>query len=128
MGVNPAGSERSRGSIEIVRVIQNGSMPPGLYTTMHPNANLTPAEKQQLIDGLLASLKISAWPQGSCAGFSQEVKARVLAALALACRQVIKKEMGLWKAAKPPSTTPNPFHVKTLGSSGSAIDRHAPWR
>jgi hypothetical protein len=56
-GINPAGSERSRSANEIVRVIQNGSMPPGLYTLMHPNANLTDAEKQQLLDGLLASLK-----------------------------------------------------------------------
>ena len=56
-GINPAGSERSRSVNEIVRVIQNGSMPPGLYILMHPNAKLTPAEKQQLMDGLLASLK-----------------------------------------------------------------------
>jgi hypothetical protein len=56
-GINPGGSERSRSANEIVRVIQRGSMPPSLYTLMHPNANLTPAEKQQLIDGLLASLK-----------------------------------------------------------------------
>ncbi len=56
-GINPPGSERNRSVNEIVRVIQNGSMPPNLYTLMHPNAKLTPAEKQQLIDGLLASLK-----------------------------------------------------------------------
>jgi hypothetical protein len=56
-GLNPPGSERNRGANEIVRVIQDGSMPPNLYTLMHPDANLTPAEKQQLIAGLLASLK-----------------------------------------------------------------------
>ncbi len=37
-------------------VIQEGSMPPSLYLTMHPEAQLTEAEKQQLIDGLNASL------------------------------------------------------------------------
>jgi hypothetical protein len=56
-GINPAGSERRSNANEIVRVIQRGSMPPGLYTLMHPKAKLTPAEEQQLIDGLLASLK-----------------------------------------------------------------------
>jgi Haem-binding domain len=56
-GLNPAGSERNRSASEIVRVIQRNSMPPSLYTLMHPDAKLTPAEKQQLIDGLLASLK-----------------------------------------------------------------------
>ena len=32
-------------------------MPPGLYTMMHPDAVLSPAEQQQLIQGLQVSLK-----------------------------------------------------------------------
>jgi hypothetical protein len=56
-GINLPGTERSRSVNEIVRAIQNGSMPPDLYTLIHPDAKLTPAEKQQLMDGLLASLK-----------------------------------------------------------------------
>jgi Haem-binding domain len=56
-GINPVGGERGRGVNDVIEVIQEGSMPPNLYTLMHPNAKLTPAEKQQLIDGLLASLK-----------------------------------------------------------------------
>jgi hypothetical protein len=42
---------------EMSEVIQSGSMPPALYTLMHPNAILTDAEKQQLIQGLQNSLK-----------------------------------------------------------------------
>ncbi len=46
-----------RGGGEIGEVIADGSMPPSLYLTTHPAARLTDAEKQQLIDGLQASLK-----------------------------------------------------------------------
>jgi cytochrome c551/c552 len=46
-----------RGAGEVDRVIANGSMPPASYVMLHPNAQLTAAEKQQLIDGLQASLK-----------------------------------------------------------------------
>ncbi len=46
--------ERTR---EMAEVIQNGSMPPALYTLMHPNAILNDQEKQQLIQGLQNSLK-----------------------------------------------------------------------
>jgi hypothetical protein len=42
---------------EVAEVIQNGSMPPGLYTMMHPTAVLNAQEKQQLIQGLQNSLK-----------------------------------------------------------------------
>lgn len=45
------------GGDDIGRVIQNGSMPPSLYTMMHPNAILNDQEKQQLIDGLAKSLQ-----------------------------------------------------------------------
>ncbi|WP_119069295.1 heme-binding domain-containing protein [Aggregatilinea lenta] len=37
---------------ELVEVIDEGEMPPIYYTWMHSNANLSDAEKQQLIDGL----------------------------------------------------------------------------
>jgi len=42
---------------ELSQVISRGSMPPFYYVWMHPTASLTAAEKQQLIDGLTASLK-----------------------------------------------------------------------
>ena len=38
------------------RQITSGSMPPRIYLLTHPEARLTDAEKQQLIDGLIASL------------------------------------------------------------------------
>ncbi len=37
---------------EVGEVIAGGEMPPFYYTIMHPNAGLTDAEKQQLIQGL----------------------------------------------------------------------------
>jgi hypothetical protein len=46
-----------RGANEITRVIQEGEMPPAIYLPMHPSAQLTTAEKQQLITGLTSSLK-----------------------------------------------------------------------
>jgi len=46
-----------RGVDEISRIIQDGRMPPAIYLPMHPNAQLTAAEKQQLITGLTNSLK-----------------------------------------------------------------------
>lgn len=51
------GGEGGRGGDDMGRVIQNGSMPPSLYTMMHPNAILNDQEKQQLIDGLAKSLQ-----------------------------------------------------------------------
>ena len=47
----------SRRAREIGEVIQEGSMPPALYTMMHPNAILNEQEKQQLIDGLTKTLQ-----------------------------------------------------------------------
>jgi cytochrome c551/c552 len=44
-----------RGMGESAEQIQRGAMPPAIYLTMHPNAALNAAEKQQLIDGLNAS-------------------------------------------------------------------------
>ncbi len=37
---------------EVAEVIDGGEMPPWYYVIMHPDAKLTAAEKQQLIDGL----------------------------------------------------------------------------
>jgi len=42
---------------EVVDLIQSGEMPLPIYLSMHPEANLSAAEKQQLIDGLKATLK-----------------------------------------------------------------------
>ena len=44
------------GDGEIVGIIQEGEMPPAIYLPMHPSAQLTGAEKQQLITGLSNSL------------------------------------------------------------------------
>lgn len=41
---------------EIVGVIQEGEMPPFQYLVMHPEAKLSAAEKQALIDGLMKSI------------------------------------------------------------------------
>ncbi len=38
------------------RQVQRGTMPQWYYTVLHPTANLTPDEKQALIQGLQASL------------------------------------------------------------------------
>ena len=40
----------------IDRAISSGQMPPGSYLMAHPDAQLSPAERQQLIDGLKATL------------------------------------------------------------------------
>jgi hypothetical protein len=44
------------GTGEITAIIQEGEMPPAIYTPMHPSARLTSAEKEQLITGLMNSL------------------------------------------------------------------------
>jgi cytochrome c551/c552 len=41
---------------EITRNIENGQMPPWYYALLHPTASLSAAEKQQLIDGVKATL------------------------------------------------------------------------
>jgi hypothetical protein len=53
-GSNPVRGERGGGTRELAEVVQNGSMPPALYTMMHPNAVLNDQEKQQLVQGLQA--------------------------------------------------------------------------
>jgi hypothetical protein len=40
---------------DLIRQIQRGEMPPAIYVAMHPEANLTAAQRQQLIDGIQAS-------------------------------------------------------------------------
>jgi len=42
---------------EMSEVIASGWMPPASYVNRHPEARLTDAERQQLIDGLNASLR-----------------------------------------------------------------------
>lgn len=44
-------------SRDMSEVILRGSMPPALYTMLHPDAILNPQEQQQLIQGLQNSLK-----------------------------------------------------------------------
>ena len=46
--------QRQRGADETIEVIEEGSMPPAYYTRFgrHPEAKLTSAELQELIDGL----------------------------------------------------------------------------
>jgi len=51
------GEGGGEGGGDMGEVIRRGSMPPALYTTMHPEAVFNDAEKQQLIDGLAKSLK-----------------------------------------------------------------------
>jgi cytochrome c551/c552 len=41
---------------ELVGIIQEGEMPPAQYLLMHPNANLSTADKQALITGLQKSI------------------------------------------------------------------------
>ena len=57
-GQQPAGSRRERGADpnRMARSIQGGGMPPLVYLPIHPEANLTQAEKDELIQGLNASL------------------------------------------------------------------------
>jgi hypothetical protein len=40
---------------ESAELLQNGEMPPRLYLLMHPSARLNASEKQELVQGLLAT-------------------------------------------------------------------------
>jgi len=40
---------------ELVRAVQDGSMPPAIYLPLHPSARLTAAEQQQLVAGFMAT-------------------------------------------------------------------------
>jgi hypothetical protein len=48
---------KSRDVREIVGEIEEGGMPPAIYLPLHKDAQLTAAEKQQLITGLTNTLK-----------------------------------------------------------------------
>jgi hypothetical protein len=52
-GQFPGGGEGGR----FAEQIQSGRMPPSYYTLLHPNAVLTDAERQQLIQGLNATFQ-----------------------------------------------------------------------
>jgi cytochrome c551/c552 len=53
-GQFPSGGRGVAG--RITEQIRNGQMPPANYLLMHPNAKLTDAERQQLVQGLSATL------------------------------------------------------------------------
>jgi len=42
----------------IQEVMENNSMPPAFYNTLHPQARLTQAEREQLTQGLIKSLDL----------------------------------------------------------------------
>jgi hypothetical protein len=48
---------KSRDVRDLVEEIQGSDMPPAIYLPLHPEAQLTAAEKQQLITGLENTLK-----------------------------------------------------------------------
>ena len=48
--------QRDHETDDIFRMINNGEMPPSQYRLMHPKARLNESEKQQLIQGLQATL------------------------------------------------------------------------
>lgn len=47
---------------EVVEVVRKGEMPPLFYLLTHPNARLSPAEKEALIRGLENTLRLSGMP------------------------------------------------------------------
>lgn len=49
---------------EMVESVQNGSMPMPIYLPMHPQANLTAAEKDQLIAGIIKTFGTEGGEQG----------------------------------------------------------------
>jgi hypothetical protein len=56
-GTTGIGGERGQGVEDVVRAIQDGSMPPRMYTMLHPAAVLNQQAQQQLIDGLQKTLQ-----------------------------------------------------------------------
>jgi hypothetical protein len=57
-GQQPASNRRERADDpnRIAHSIQEGEMPPAVYLPLHPEANMTQAEKDQLIQGLTTTL------------------------------------------------------------------------
>jgi len=51
------GTHSSEIRAEVIDAIQSGSMPPSQYLLIHHNASLSAQEKQQLVNGLLKSLR-----------------------------------------------------------------------
>jgi hypothetical protein len=52
--------DRPQGEVEeVAEVIEEGEMPPWYYLMLHSGARLSDAEKQRLIDGLLATFEAS---------------------------------------------------------------------
>ena len=52
--------QRQADAQEITEVILRGQMPPDQYLILHPNADLSPAERQQLAQGFQSMLGLSA--------------------------------------------------------------------
>lgn len=50
----PGGGERGEGD-DVADLVRSGEMPPWYFVLLHPNAKLTDAEKEALIQGLQAS-------------------------------------------------------------------------
>ncbi len=50
----------ARGEHDPANAVQSGEMPPSYYVMMHPNANLTAAEKDALVKGLQSTLSSKA--------------------------------------------------------------------
>lgn len=53
------GRREGESPAKVAKQIRNGSMPPWQYRLAHPEARLTAAEKQLLMDGLAATIKVS---------------------------------------------------------------------
>jgi cytochrome c551/c552 len=53
------GKREGESPAKVSKHIRNGDMPPWQYRLAHPEARLSPAEKQQLIDGLGATIRAS---------------------------------------------------------------------
>ena len=61
---------RHRSGTSIARTVSGGSMPPGYYTWLwrHPEAKLSAAEKQELIDGLVKTYGAATGRGGASGG------------------------------------------------------------
>ena len=57
---------------ESAEKVADGEMPLAIYTILHPEANLTAAEKQELIQGLVATFGGESGERGEPGKFSEE--------------------------------------------------------
>jgi hypothetical protein len=62
---------------EIAEVVEEGEMPPAIYTVMHPEARLTAAERRALVTGLEETLRLD--PPTAAEGHSTAETLRALA-------------------------------------------------